>query len=88
MQLQPFDLNDILHEPSDEQLDDLMEAVAAAARRHADAARAQLMLRLQAESRRSISLSAARHDPRGETPVDHRRRAQRFRARPRSRSNS
>lgn len=49
MQLQPFDLNDIIHEPSDEQLDDLMEAVAAAARRHADAARAQLMLRLRAE---------------------------------------
>jgi hypothetical protein len=28
MQLQPFDLNDIIHEPSDEQLDELMEAVA------------------------------------------------------------
>ncbi|MBL8394690.1 MAG: hypothetical protein JNK99_08075 [Candidatus Accumulibacter sp.] len=49
MQIPPFDLNDISHEPSDEQLDDLMEAVADAARRHADAARAQLMLRLRAE---------------------------------------
>jgi hypothetical protein len=49
MQLQPFDLNDISHEPSDEQLDDLMEAVAAEARRHGQAARAQLMVRLRAE---------------------------------------
>ncbi len=49
MPQQPFDLNDIIHEPSDEQLDDLMEAVAAAARRPADAARAQLLLRLRAE---------------------------------------
>ncbi|MBP9806169.1 MAG: hypothetical protein KBE22_14870 [Candidatus Accumulibacter sp.] len=47
--LQPFDLNDIIHEPSDEQLEDLMEAVATAARRHAQAARAQLMVRLRAE---------------------------------------
>ena len=49
MQLQPFDLNDISHEPSDEQLDELMEAVAAEARRHGQAARAQLMIRLRAE---------------------------------------
>jgi hypothetical protein len=49
MQLQPFDLNDIIHEPSDEQLDDLMEAVAAEARKHSQAARAQLMVRLRAE---------------------------------------
>ncbi len=46
---QPFDLNDIIHEPSDEQLEDLMEAVATAARLHAQAARAQLMVRLRAE---------------------------------------
>ncbi|HNC51637.1 MAG TPA: hypothetical protein PLO14_05280 [Accumulibacter sp.] len=49
MQLPPFDLNDMVHEPSDEQLEDLMEAVAAEARRHAEAARAQLMVRLRAE---------------------------------------
>ena len=50
MQLQPFDLNDITHDPSDEQLDDLMEAVAAEARKHSQAARAQLMVRLRAEN--------------------------------------
>ena len=49
MKLQPFDLNDIIHEPSDEQLDALMEAVAAEARKHAQAAREQLMVRLRAE---------------------------------------
>ena len=45
----PFDLNDIIHEPSDEQLDALMEAVAAEARKHAQVAREQLMVRLRAE---------------------------------------
>ena len=45
----PFDLNDIIHEPSDEQLDALMEAVAVEARKHAQAAREQLMIRLRAE---------------------------------------
>lgn len=49
MNPQPFDLNDIVHEPSDEQLDALMEAVAAEARRLSQAARAQLMVRLRAE---------------------------------------
>ncbi|MDS4021934.1 MAG: hypothetical protein RKR03_15750 [Candidatus Competibacter sp.] len=49
MKLQPFDLNDIIHEPSDEQLDALMEAVAAEARRHAQTAREQLMVRLRAD---------------------------------------
>ena len=44
-----FDLNDITHEPSDEQLDTLMEAVAMEARKHAQAAREQLMVRLRAE---------------------------------------
>ncbi len=44
-----FNLNDILHEPSDEQLDALMEAVATEARKHAQAAREQLMVRLRAE---------------------------------------
>ncbi|MFO7641128.1 MAG: hypothetical protein R6X17_07625 [Candidatus Competibacteraceae bacterium] len=49
MKPQFFDLNDITHEPSDEQLDALMEAVAAEARRHARAACEQLMVRLRAE---------------------------------------
>ncbi len=49
MKLQSFDLNDILHEPSDEQLDALMEAVATEARKHAQKAREQLMIRLRAE---------------------------------------
>ena len=49
MKLQSFDLNDILHEPSDEQLDALMEAVATEARKHAATAREQLMIRLRAE---------------------------------------
>jgi hypothetical protein len=44
-----FNLNDIAHEPSDEQLDALMEAVAAEARKHSQAARAQLMVRLRAD---------------------------------------
>jgi hypothetical protein len=44
-----FDLNDIAHEPSDEQLDALMEAVAAQARKYAEVAREQLMVRLRAE---------------------------------------
>jgi len=44
-----FNLNDILHEPSDEQLDALMEAVATEARKHAQAAREQLIVGLRAE---------------------------------------
>ena len=49
MKPQSFDLNDIIHEPSDEQLDALMEAVAVEARKRARAAREQLMVRLRAE---------------------------------------
>ena len=49
MKSQNFDLNDIAHEPSDEQLDALMEAVATEARKHAATAREQLMIRLRAE---------------------------------------
>ena len=49
MKQQTFDLNDITHEPSDEQLDALMEAVATEARKHAQTAREQLMIRLRAE---------------------------------------
>ena len=49
MKQQAFDLNDIIHEPSDEQLDALMEAVAVEARKHAQAAREQLLVRPRAE---------------------------------------
>ena len=44
-----FDLNDIHHEPTDEQLEALMALVAAEARERADAARRELMARLRAE---------------------------------------
>ncbi|MBK8183384.1 MAG: hypothetical protein IPK63_11050 [Candidatus Competibacteraceae bacterium] len=46
---QPFNLNDITHEPTDEQLEDLMEAVATEARKHAEMAREKLMIQLRAE---------------------------------------
>lgn len=49
MDSQAFDLNDITREPSDEQLDALMEAVAVEARRQSQAAHEQLMQRLRAE---------------------------------------
>lgn len=49
MKPKPFDLNDIVHEPSDEQLDALMEAVAVQSRKYAEIAREQLMVRLRAE---------------------------------------
>ncbi|HRD64811.1 MAG TPA: hypothetical protein PKY50_01520 [Candidatus Competibacter sp.] len=49
MKSQNFDLNDITHEPSDEQLDALMEAVATEVRKHAQTAREQLMIRLRAD---------------------------------------
>jgi hypothetical protein len=44
-----FDLNDIENEPTDQQLEALMESVAAEARRRAQAARQELMVRLRAE---------------------------------------
>ena len=44
-----FNLNDIAQEPSDEQLDALMEAVATEARKHARAAHERLMVQLRAE---------------------------------------
>ncbi len=47
MQTEHFDLNDIEHEPSDAQLEGLMNAVAAEARRRADVARVVLMQRLR-----------------------------------------
>lgn len=44
-----FDLNDIENEPTDRQLEALMESVAAEARRRAESARRELMERLRAE---------------------------------------
>jgi hypothetical protein len=51
-----FDLNDIEHEPTDEQLAALMEYVAEEARRRGDLARRELLARLQA------GLTTATHD--------------------------
>lgn len=53
-----FDLNDIENEPSDEQLEALMEAVATEARSRADAARAKLMARLCDDITHAQQLSA------------------------------
>lgn len=47
MPTEHFDLNDIEHEPTDEQLDALMKSVAAEANRRADHAREELMRRLR-----------------------------------------
>jgi len=49
VKVERFDLNDIEHEPSDEQLASLMEAVAVEARRKARIAQAELMARLRSE---------------------------------------
>lgn len=49
MTTERFDLNDIEHEPSDEQLASLMDAVAEEAQRKAVVARTQLMTRLREE---------------------------------------
>lgn len=49
MQNERFDLNDIDHEPSDEQLAALMESVAVEVRQRAMNARDALMTRLRAE---------------------------------------
>lgn len=49
MTVEKFDLNDIEHELSDEQLASLMAAVAEEARRKAEIARAELMRRLRTE---------------------------------------
>jgi hypothetical protein len=47
MQSEHFDLNDIQHEPTDEQLKALMSAVATEANRRAELARETLMQRLR-----------------------------------------
>jgi hypothetical protein len=44
-----FDLNDIAHEPTDEQLDTLMKSVAIEANRRAEQARQALLRRLREE---------------------------------------
>jgi hypothetical protein len=49
MQPEHFDLNDIQHEPTDQQLKALMTSVAVEARRRAEIAREALMARLRAE---------------------------------------
>ncbi len=55
MQTEHFDLNDIQHEPTDQQLEALMRSVAAEASRRAKLARQELMARLRAE------IAAANH---------------------------
>ena len=47
MQSERFDLNDIQHEPTDAQLEILMNSVAAEASRRAELARQQLLQRLR-----------------------------------------
>lgn len=47
MQKAHFDLNDTQHEPTDEQLETLMNLVAAEARRRAELANQELMRRLR-----------------------------------------
>ena len=49
MQSEHFDLNDIQHEPTDQQLETLMMSVSVEARRRAEVARKELMARLRAE---------------------------------------
>ncbi len=49
MQTERFDLNDIEHEPTDQQLAGLMEQVSEEARKRADAVRAALMATPRAE---------------------------------------
>ncbi len=49
------DLNDIQHEPSDEQLAALMEAVAKEARKRAQAAKERLMEELRSEVEKAVS---------------------------------
>ena len=47
MPTEHFDLNDIEHEPTDEQLDALMKSVAAEANRRAEHSREEFMRRLR-----------------------------------------
>ena len=67
-----FDLNDIEHEPTDEQLAALMEAVAEEARRRGDLARREMMTRLQAALDAATPFSVAGLDHRSGRRVDKR----------------
>ena len=49
MHTEHFDLNDIEHEPTDRQLESLMESVAEEARKRAEMARQMMLVRLRAE---------------------------------------
>ena len=49
VQSEHFDLNDIQHEPTDQQLEALMMSVSVEARRRAEVARKELMARLRVE---------------------------------------
>jgi hypothetical protein len=49
MHTEHFDLNDIEHEPTDRQLESLMESVAEEARKRAEMARQTMLVRLRAE---------------------------------------
>ena len=49
MEKDHFDLNDIQHEPTDEQLESLMNLVAAEVNRRAEQARQELIRRLREE---------------------------------------
>jgi hypothetical protein len=49
MPIERFDLNDIEHEPTDRQLESLMEPVAEEARKRAEVARQTMLSRLHAE---------------------------------------
>ena len=57
MHTEHFDLNDIEHEPTDQQLESLMNSVAIEARRRAALAKEALMIRLRAD----IAAAKLRH---------------------------
>ena len=59
MATQKFDLNDIDHEPSDEQLAALMDEVAAEARRKAVSAKADMMDKVRQEIAAALHRQAA-----------------------------
>ena len=59
MATQKFDLNDIDHEPSDEQLAALMDEVAAEARRKAASAKADMMDKVRQEIAAALHRQAA-----------------------------
>lgn len=54
MHTEAFDLNDARHEPTDEQLQGLMEAVAEQARRREQASREKLLEELRTETDKTL----------------------------------